>query len=167
LDIIDVPFLAPAPVLYQSENHVIDATRYWTKVGALAANELANLVDRPNTLWDNGDSSYYGVNDRVGIQAASLLTTSLLLIIPENLAIHVVTEGAEFGNPKKRVRANFEYNGDPYFLSVTDPVFEREFLPKPNGNYELAGCHMCVSLGEVYQNHCYKLVAAIIPSGDE
>jgi hypothetical protein len=70
LDIIDIPFLAPAPVLYQSENHIIDSLNYWTKSGTLSSGDLARLLDPTATLWDNGYSSSNGINDRVTIEAA-------------------------------------------------------------------------------------------------
>jgi hypothetical protein len=35
LDIIDVPIIEAAPLLYQTENHIIDAEYYWVKKGQL------------------------------------------------------------------------------------------------------------------------------------
>lgn len=163
LDIIDIPMIAAAPVLHQTENHVIDAERYWTKTSKLPWADLKHLVDNPAMLWSNGDSTYYGLNDRVRLEAASKLTSSLLLIAPEALTVSVQTEGAEFGNPKRRVRAHFKHQEISYILVVTDPVAERSFLGKGNGDYPLADTYLCVSLGEAYTDGCcYKLVAAVI-----
>jgi hypothetical protein len=46
---------------------------------------------------------------------------------------------------------------------VTDPVAEREFLTRPNGNYPSQDALFCISLAEAHTDgFCYKLVAAVI-----
>jgi hypothetical protein len=163
LDIIVVPMMAPAPLLHQTENHIIDADYYWTKKGELPWAKLKHLIDEPAPLWPKGDSTYYGLNDRVKVEQASKLTNSLMLIEPEALNVCVQTEGAEFGNPRRRVRANFTYQGHKYNLIVTDPVAERAFLSKSDGRYPLTSTYLCVSLGGAHNDgYCYKLVAAVI-----
>ena len=163
LDIIDVPLIVAVPMLHQTENHIIASDCYWTKKGRLPWDEVKHLIDTPASLWSNGDSTYYGVNDRVTVEQAATMTYSLLLIEPENPNISVQTEGAEFGNPRRRVRANFTYQGVQYRLIVTDPVAERAFLAKPDGRYPLITTYLCVSLGEAHTDgYCYKLVAAVI-----
>lgn len=161
LDIIDIPILQARPHLYQSENHVIDADKYWKKTGTISWEDLKDLVDPPAPLWVNGDSSYNGANDRVAVQVASKLDHSLVLIEPQNLTVHVQLEGADFGNPKRKVRADFIHHGTHYRLAVTDPVAERAFLAKPDGVHALQDAYLCISLGEEYQGSCYKLVATI------
>ncbi len=163
LDIIYVPMKAPAPSLHQIENHIIDANYYWKKVSELAWKELWHLLDNPGTLWFNGDSTYHGLNDRVKIEVAAKLKGSLLLIKPEGLIVRVQTEGAEFKNPRRRVRAEFKYGAAKYILIVTDPIAERFFLSKGNGDYPVADSYLCVSLaGEHTDGYCYKLVASVI-----
>lgn len=162
LDIIAIPVISAAPFTYQSENIVIAPGYYWVKNGEFPLDKVEGLVDTPDQLWINGDSSFYGVNDRVDEQTASTLDHSLVLIKPERLTFNVVTEGEEFGQPRKKVRASFTYMKAQYSLMVTDPVAESAFLRKPNGNYPLADAYLCISLGEAYKGSCYKLVAAII-----
>jgi hypothetical protein len=163
LDIIDVPMISAAPFLHQTENHIIDADYYWTKKGKLPWAELQNLIDKPASLWSKSDSTYYGLNDRVKVEHASKMTNSLMLIEPETLNIAVQTEGTEFGNPRRRVRANFTYQGVKYSIVITDPIAERTFLAKPDGRHPLRSTYLCVSLGEAYTDgYCYKLVAAVI-----
>lgn len=163
LDIIDVPMVAASPLLHQTENHIIDGEYYWVKKGELAWGELSRLVDKPETLWSNGDSTYYGLNDRVKLETAGKMTESLVLVHPASLSIQVQTEGAEFGNPKRRVRASFAYRGTNHVIIVTDPVAERAFLAKSDGQYRLDEACLCVSLGEAHtDNYCYKLVASVI-----
>jgi hypothetical protein len=121
------------------------------------------MVDHPDTLWANGDSTYIGLNDRMTVEVAATQKDSLFLIKPESLTISVQTEGAAFGNPRRRVRAMFKYKSGNYILAVTDPTIEREYLAKQNGDYKLDDAYLCVSLGEAHTDgHCYKLVAAII-----
>jgi hypothetical protein len=163
LDIIDIPMIAPVPRVHQTENHMIDAEVYWTKVGELAWDDVTALLDTPASLWGNGDSTYHGRNDRMTQAAASAFQNSLLLIEPENLVMRVLTPGTAFGNPKRRVRAEFTYQGVPYDLMVTDPVAERVFLARPNGNYPSPDVRFCISLAEAHTDgYCYKLVAAVI-----
>lgn len=163
LDIIDIPMIAPVPILHQTENHLIDAEYYWTKKGGLPWGMLKHLVDEPAPLWPNDKSTYYGLNDRVEVEHAAQLTNSLMIIKPEILNVCVQIEGAEFRNPKRRVRAHFTYQGINYHLSVTDPIAERAFLAKPDGRYPLTDTYLCVSLGGAHDDgYCYKLVAAVI-----
>src|SRR5260221_11079744 len=45
LDIIDIPMIAAVPRVHQTENHMIDAEYYWTKVGTLSWDELGTWAD--------------------------------------------------------------------------------------------------------------------------
>jgi hypothetical protein len=163
LDIVEVTFLEPSPSGHQTENHKIDSHVRWEQKGRLAREDLSSLCDNPPTLWDNGESTKAGLNDRVNTSAAGKLTSSLALIELEKLTLHVTSEGAFFGRPRKRVRAEFSYKGVWYILLVTDPAIEAIYLAKPEGDYVLADCYLCVSLAEAHtDNYCYKVVAAII-----
>ena len=163
LDIIEIPVLGPAPQTYQTENHVVDAQSYWSRKGEIGWPAVRQLVDPCQPLWVNGDSTYYGLNGRVKIDVASKLSSSLALIAPDVVTLKVVTEGAEFGNPRRRVRAAFEHAQTHYSLAVTDPVAERALLAKPDGEYRPKDTYLCVSLGEPHSDGwCYKLVATVI-----
>ena len=149
--------------LYQSENHVIDADYYWVNKGQLSWADIKQLVDKPAPLWTSNDSTYYGLNDRVKVDVAAKLTNSLMLIAPEDLSLKVVTEGGEFGNPRRRVRADFKQVGTRYSLIVTDPVAEKALLARPNAEYKPKDTYLCISLGEAHTDgSCYKLVATVI-----
>lgn len=162
LDIISIRMIAATPLLYQSENYTIDAAFYWEKSGSCAWSDVAQMLDQPPSLWTNGDSSYSGINDRLRVEVAAKLQNSLTIIEPKNLVIRVSAEGAAFGNPKRKVRAYFYNNKVHYALSVTDPVAETAFLAKSDDSYEVSNTYLSVSLGEVYEGSCYKLVAAMI-----
>lgn len=163
LDILEIEMLGKKPITYQSENHIIDSDFYWENKGKFPFKNLTNSVDSPSSLWTNGDSTYYGSNDRVRLELASSLTESLFLIHPSDLEIQVKSEGAEFGNPRRRVRAKFHYNSTFHSLIVTDPFIERKLFQKQDDTYKVKNAYLCVSLGEAHTDgSCYKLVASVI-----
>lgn len=129
--------------------------------------QLQGYVENPTTLWTNGRSTYNGANDEILQADAEALPNSLVLIRVSALELRVFAPGAAFGNPKRRVLADFRHRGVPYKLWVTDPAIERDYKARADGNYTLGECCLCVSLGEPMQKQngasCrYKLVAAVI-----
>ena len=70
--------------------------------------------------------------------------------------------GRAFGDYRRRVQGRFTYGDVDYWLRVTDPVYERQYLSQPDGNYEIGESYLTVSLGESYQGYSYKLIAAVI-----
>ncbi len=161
LDVIEIPMIGPVPKMHQTENHMF-ADGYWAKVGKIGWKDLPAIVENPTTLWTNGASTYNGTNDKVSQALAARLTNSLYLIGPLNISVQVQTEGGVFGSAKRRIRADFRYNGAPYNFIVTDPEAERYFLAQKNGVYPLDDVYLCVSLPEPFDGNCYKLVATII-----
>ena len=163
LDVVRIPMIEPRPKSHQSENHLIDDGYYWRRVKRGSWEDAIDSVDDVlGPLWANGHSSYNGINDRVPKEITKTLDGSLFLITPEDLKIQVVTEGAEFGEPRRRVRATFKLNNQTYKLAVTDPQIEREFLRGENGTYPIESALLCISLGELWEGYAYKLVAAMI-----
>lgn len=162
LDIIDVPLVEARPEGFQTENWLLDPDYYWDKIGTATWDDLTHLEDRPETLWVNGESTYHGENDRVALDDAELLQDSLALIHVDRVRLEVHTPGASFGDAKRVVRAHFTYSGVNYALLVTDPWYEREYLARRDGNYDIGESYLTVSLGEPWNGYAYKLVAAII-----
>lgn len=162
MDVIDVPLVAARPRTYQQENWLLDDELYWEKVGEARWGDLAQLADAPDPLWVNGHSTYHGRNDKVPIELAVGLRTSLTLCRVDHLRLSVFAPGEDFGNPRRRVQAQFIHAGTEYRLRVTDPVVERRYLALPNGQHELGESFLTVSLGEPFEGNCYKLVAAVI-----
>ena len=165
LDIIDIPVLEPQPKDYQSENWLLDPDCYWEKAGRLSWFDLPALVDPAAPLWIDGHSTYNGQNDKIPLGAIGSVADSLRLIHVDRLQLIVCRPGEAFGNNKRRVQGRFEHSGREYALWVTDPGFERTYLAKLDGAYELGECYLTISLGEPYGDACYKLIAAII-AGD-
>lgn len=167
LDIIDITLIGHKPHACQTENWLLDSGFYWSKVGQVGWAELHRYVEDPEVLWKNSRSTYNGMNDEILQADADTLPNSLVLIRVSSLELRVFAPGADFGNPKRRVQAHFQHRGVNYSLWVTDPSIERDFKAQPNGNYALAECCLCISLGEPMQkqdgeSYRYKLVAAII-----
>jgi putative nucleic acid modification protein with dual OB domain len=165
LDVIQIRMLEARPHAQQVENHLIDPGYHWGKVGTLSWEQIQGAVDEvAGPLWVDGFHSYNGTNDRIPENQAALLRSSLLLIKPLDLVIAVAVEGGQFR--KRKVRAQFTLNGRNYFIAVTDPVAEREYLAKEDGDYPVEAALLCVSIGEPYQGYCYKLVAAVVTPRD-
>lgn len=53
------------------------------------------------------------------------------------------------------------FGGTYYSLPVTDATYERRFLARRDGVYDISECCLSVSLGEAYGGFVYKLIAAV------
>ena len=162
LDIINIPVIGPQPKDYQTENWLLDPSYYWEKIGVFSLRDMPKLVDPIAPLWINGQSTYHGWNDKILLESADSVSNSLRLIHVERLNLVVFESGGAFGNPKRRVQGQFIHSGTRYKLWITDPVYERAYLAKPNGIYNIGECYLTISLGEPFEGACYKLIAAII-----
>lgn len=163
LDVISIPLKRHKPTLFQNENYLIEDKYYWEKSYRFSEG-LQKLLDTPADLWGTGNSSYQGLNDRFPEQICSEYNTSLYLIKPQSLKIIVRVEGEEFGNAKRKVRAEFQYNETTYIFPVTDPVIEKKYLSGENGEFALhiENVYLCVSVGLPYNGYCYKFLASIV-----
>jgi hypothetical protein len=162
LDIIQVPLIEARPKDYQQENWLLDPQLYWVKKGTLGWEDLSSLQDRRGLLWINGYRTSAGQNDRIPLDAAAALKSSLKLIHVRSLELKVFAPGEAFGNTKRRVQARFAFDGVDYWLWVTDPIVERQYLAEPDAEYAVGEAYLTISIGEPYQDYCYKLVATII-----
>ena len=162
LDVIDVPLVEARPHLFQQENWLVDPKFYWQRTGRLDWAGLQPFVEAVGPLWVNGQHTGRGLNDRVALAEAERLHSSLRLVRVTGLTIDVSCPGAVFGNPKRRLQGQFQYEGVWYHLRVTDPVYERRFLALPDGRHQLGESCLAVSLGEPFESYAYKLIAAII-----
>lgn len=162
LDIMDVPLLEARPTGYQQENWLLDPEHYWVKAGRFAWSDLPRLADPAAPLWVNGQSTYNGYNDKIPLAMAGELKSSLRLLRVDRLTLSVFKPGEAFGNPKRRVQGRFQHDGVEYRLWVTDPGYERTYLLRTDGDYEIGESFLTISLGEAYNDACYKLIAAII-----
>ena len=162
LDVIDVPLLKPHPKSYQQENWLLDADEYWLRAGDADWNRVKAFSENPESLWANGNHTYWGLNNRMSLDVASTHRTSLVLIHVKQLRLRVFPPNQKFGDAKRRVQAQFTHRGTGYRLRVTDPGYEKEYLKLADDLYDVGESLLTVSLGEPYEGHVYKLVAAII-----
>ncbi|MBC8243439.1 MAG: hypothetical protein H8E20_03510 [Verrucomicrobia bacterium] len=166
LDVMDVPLVEPRPHQFQQENWLLDSTFYWRKTGRMDWAGLQDFVEPEGPLWVNGQHTGRGLNDRISVQDAERLGSSLRLVRINNLTIDVSCPGAAFGNPKRRLQGQFQFQGVWYHLRVTDPVYERRFLALPDAQHRLGESCLAISLGEPFEGYAYKLIAAIIERGE-
>lgn len=124
--------------------------------------ELEQLADKSGTLWLNGFHTYNGHNDQIPVDQAVTLVNSLKLVHVDAMQLKVFKPGEAFGNPKRRVQAQFQFSGKEYALWVTDPIIERTYLSRKDGDYSMGESYLTISLGEPFNNYCHKLVAAVI-----
>lgn len=164
LDVISVPMIEARPRGYHVENHIVDDTCCWTKVGKADWSDLQAALDTVGgPLWDNSSSSFNGVNDRIAETAANGLSNSLRLISVNDLTIVVRAEGSEIGKAKRKVRGRFTFNGTSHLLAVTDCACEDKYLTGLDGAFPIGRAVLCVSLREPYRGYVYKLIASVIP----
>lgn len=158
LDIVTIAFKEHRPHGCQQENHVIDDGYYWAREGRFEAAELLGHARKSGPLWVDGASSYSGQNDRISVEAANRLSSSLLLVAPKRAAIQVVR-----GLKKLQVRLDFQLTNARYNFVVTDPRVEADYLGRGEGEFQLpAETVLCVSLGEPFEGYRYKLAAGIV-----
>ncbi len=158
LEIIAIPFEQHVPHSCQTENWLI-AKKNWIRKGEFPLSEVSKLCDCPDTLWINGYHGPYGINDKIPQELAESLSSSLLLIKPENFLVIVHEESAI-----KKVRGQFDFKGITYNLAITDPCIENPYLSKCSGEYPLDTnpLYLTISLGEPYNAYRYKLIAGVI-----
>jgi hypothetical protein len=152
LDVLDVPLLGPRPRGYQQENWLLDPDQYWTRSARATWPDLALLVDPIEPLWICGLRTYTGLNDKIPLVQAGAIQSSLRLLHVERLELCVYKPGEAFGNPKRRVQGRFRHESNQYHLWVTDPIYERAYLLKEDGDYTLGECFLTVSLGEPFND---------------
>lgn len=164
MDIIDIPVLEHQPGDHQVENWLLDPKSYWVKAGTFAHDRLHEIIDPVVPLWIDGYSTYNGSNDKIPLESIASVPDSLRLIHVERLTLSVFSPSEAFGNPKRRVQGRFRHADAEYALWITDPKYEKKYLAKQNGNYELDDCYLTISLGEPFQEQdaVYKLIAAVI-----
>ena len=164
LDIIRIPVVKPLPEEWQTENWLLDDEYYWTKEGTWPRLDLSDLLDPVAPLWIDGFHTYHGRNDQIPHESMRRVLGSLRLIRTQRIRLAVFSPGEAFGNRKRRVQAHFAHAGTNYAVWVTEPAYERRYLAKLDGTYDVGECYLTISLGEPYQGACYKLAAAIIES---
>ena len=164
LDVVEVPMIEAKPFAFQRENHVLDAEYYWRKVAVASWTDVLAAADRHDAqFWSRSQSTYHGLRDKISETDVAAFVASLKLIHVRDLTIVVQREGGYEGRPAKRkARATFTYNDEPYLLSVSDPEIEDEYLKRGDGKYEVGEAALCISLVEVFHGFSFRVVASVI-----
>lgn len=160
LDVLAVPCEKHQPISHQQENHVIDPIVSWEKEGRIAWQDIRKWTDTPPSLWGFGNRSYVGLNNRVSIGQED--GTSLYIVEINRLSLLVGYKAPEYSDFRRAVRGEFVYRGVNYRMDVTDPQIEREYLSRPDGQYQILYPVLCISLSDPYQGHFYKLIATVL-----
>lgn len=140
---IEMNLVKQVSLVNQPENYLIDNNN-WEQKFKIEDSELEEYLDHPSTLWGKGSSVSYNKvkNNEIVIEQ------SLYLVKVDNLHLYV--------NSSSKRRVKFYYNNILYDLPVTDPQFDNILSNKQ----QLSGI-LCLSLGECFNNNCYKIVATI------
>jgi hypothetical protein len=169
LDVVDIAVVAPAPVGHQPENWTLDTSVMWETIGTLDYEKLHGLVEAPPELWPAAQSSTVGIRDRVPGDALKDVANSIYFLQPQELKIIVETN---HWSGQREVRARFSYGEREYQVKVSDPVYKREYLHRPEGAHAIPEGYITVSLAEAWvapnaqEAYAYIVVAAIIePTG--
>lgn len=164
LDVLDVHLLEQAPDGCQVENWRVDDTRRWIKVDEIDRQRLVGAMQPPATLFENAGSTSAGLNDEIPTAQADRVGCSLLLVHVPQVGLYVFNH---YGRMK--CQARFVYNGVHYWIGVTDPVIEAEFLPGGPATYDLGPCMLTISLSAPLVkekgdglSYRFKLIAAVI-----
>lgn len=157
LDIIQIDVTANQPHGYQSEN-VLFRTDSLRKISGFNINLLATLCDNRNLIFGNKGKA-------VPQDAIGDLNHSLILIRTNQF--EVIEKTYEDSPNKKQLRMVFSYNNKQYDFPITDPVFLHRYQTNPDFLEEYNSAYFNISLGVVFNDWYYKLVAGIILLGEE
>lgn len=151
LDIIEIDVTGNPNTDYQSENALFreNSIRH---IGTFEKGNLNSLCENPLTIFNNRGNAV--AQDVIG-----KLTRSLILINTNNFE---VTERTYEDTQKKQTRLIFTHRMNQYNFPITDPVFLHHYQADPDFIEDITGLFLCLSLGVVWQNWYYKLVAGII-----
>jgi len=116
---------------------------------------LTNMTDndRFNRVFGNRGKA-------VSEEAIENLNHSLMLISTDDFEINEKVYDDNPGHPQ--IRLAFRYRGNLYDLPVTDPVFLHRLKTNPNLLEGKEQIYLVLSLGGVYNDWYYKLIAGII-----
>ena len=162
LDIVNVPVLEPLPENCKRRTGCSTPDTTGGRRERIRGSIFRASWIPSRRSGSTGTAPGTGVNDKIPLELMGSISDSLRLIHVGRLELDVFRPGEAFGSSKRRVQGRFSHAGRDYALWVTDPGYEREYLAKLDGAYEIGGCYLTVSLGEPYGGACYKLIAAII-----
>lgn len=168
LDIIEIEINDNIGEHHQVENYLIKKCK-WKKIGVLKSELIYDYLDNGNKkLWVDGYGAWHRKNDRIPIELGNEIKDSLRLIEVDNFKLIVTIEGADFGNPKKKVNGKFLFHNTEYIIPITDPVVEKKYLHFEEGEYSFQTDQkrtiLSLSMGKEYNGYIYKFIAGVMLS---
>ncbi|KNC14302.1 hypothetical protein AC790_08875 [Pantoea sp. RIT-PI-b] len=165
IDIIEAEFVKHTPQKFQTENHLIDSTKYWTKKGEYPFNykDVLKLCDSPLSLWSNNHQSKGGKFDQVTSQEAANYRESIYFLYVDKVIFHT----SRWQDDPIKVRGEFTFNNVTYNLRVTDIAWIQYFETQPTGVYPENGRFVTVSLAlDIHTSESgsyhYKILAEVM-----
>lgn len=163
LDVMRVTVSAPRPACHQPENWVIDGSR-WLLVKRPSDQQIGEVLRQALV---RGPELLSGLDDRVPYAQfeKQRAAASLALVAPEDLYLyhHLTYSG------KLQARGRFPMGTGErtvlYDLPITEPRWEATISRQgPNTLRQSQGKFLVtISLAEPFAEHCYKIIAAIMP----
>ena len=150
-DVVSVPVLQHYPSTLQPENHLIDRSKRWQKLGTMSIEELLEIYPFDNDAFIFKNTwSFLKPENTIGIDH------SLVMVRVYDLQINHDYQGS----PAYK-KCAFSYTGYPYyFMSITDPVYRNSEPTNIIGDAILI-----ISIPEAPDSNgrLYKCVSKIIP----
>jgi len=163
LDSVRVYFDDYVPLYHQPENWLVAEDESWE----LLSSELDTRQQLVLNIALQREGQIFSTerNSRSKVDLKdSLSTRSLTLIRPQDPQFYI--KSSENGSDQPRVE--FDFDGYQYDFPITDPDWRRrtqtddvETLPSVDELDNDQDVLFTISLGEAYEGHCYKIVAAI------
>lgn len=150
-DVIEMEVTGHPNTDYQRENALFRESSLCT-VGSFQRGNVSALCENPLTIFNNRGNA-------VSQEAIGSLRHSLVLIRTDNF--EVVEKDYE-DTRRSQLRLLFYHRETQYNLPITDPVFLHRYQTAPDFMDYINELHLCLSLGIVWQDWYYKLVASII-----
>lgn len=163
LDVVAIPFIKRLEVIGQPENYLIDSSKKWQFFCRAPKTAIKIFLESPMDLWLQREKNSYKVSSA---WVTEYEPQSLYFIELAKIMTYVSVYKS-----KKRSRANFDYKGENYDLTLTDHAATGRHLPNfhhhPTGianGITVTNVAVTISLGTEYEyDGChYKIVAAII-----
>ncbi len=163
-DVIRIGFSRHSPANSQPENWLIDGTP-WQLISRPAPSSFRHLLQA--RLYRN--ALLFGcASDRIAVEKFTTAPApeSLALVNPQNPTWVSTTN---IGG-KRQARVCFQLGSVSYDLVVTDPTFEAKVKQLDLGDHTSTELGITkedtllftISLGEAFQGHYYKLIAAVL-----
>jgi hypothetical protein len=153
LDIVEIDVTdRPEATSYQSENVFFDEGSIKV-IGEFHLSKIEQLCDNKNLIFGNRGKA-------VSSEAIDTLNHSLMLIKTDTF--EAIQKKYEEKPDKPQTRLLFTYNGNQYDLPITDPAFINSYQSNSKFLDQESLIYVVLSLGIVWNDWHYKLVAGII-----